>query len=188
MKLTVLINEVNKDIDDTLDTGDITGWINRGLDDLSPIAKHQKSTTISLVKDTKIYAVPSDLIAIAALIDETDNINPIEYSALQMRDYANRGYKRWGSDFIIQPTPSEAKTLTLYYHARLPHLTGDAEPVIPSEFHDLLVLYAVARARYMDEEEGLQLNAWAEYQRRKSEFAAYMAGTEQYQIQEIPWG
>lgn len=171
MKVSELIKEVNKDIYDKLQNGDIIGWLNRALDDLSPVSRYQKSQTISVVADQKDYALPTDMVELVYLVDEKQ---VFEYP---IHDMESSGYKIWGNTLTIQPTPAESKELTLYYYARLPHLTlfdQEAEPVIRSDFHDLLVLYAVAKAKYMDDEESLQVNAWNEYQLRKQQFAAEM--------------
>jgi hypothetical protein len=186
LKLSELIAEVNKDLDDTLSNADIIGWLNRCLDDLSPVANYPKSSTISTVKDQKEYALPSDLINTVLLIDEDKKL---EYPQVELRNYAYTGYKRWGANVTLQPTPSEVRTLSLYYHATLPKLVNpDDVPAIRSDFHDLLVLYAVAKAKYQDEEESMQLNAMSEYTARKEAFIAATQTKEAYTIQEVYWG
>jgi hypothetical protein len=185
MNLTELIAEVNKDIDDELSNAEITGWLNRALDDLSPYAKYQKLTTISLVPDQKQYALPNDLIRIIHLLDEN---KLIEYHLIPVNDLMSYGYKQWGNNIIFQPTPKENKDLTLYYHARLPHLVNASDiPAIPEEYHDLLVLYAVAKAKYQDEEESMQNNAMQEYFTRKDQFIAFMQTGEIYTVNEVYW-
>jgi hypothetical protein len=185
MNLSELIREVNKDIDDSLANIDVTGWINRALDDLSPYANYQKASTISLVADQKQYALPSDLIRIVHLLDE-DKL--VEYQQIPVNDLYSTGYKRWGNNIIIQPTPKENRDLTLYYQARLPHLVNaDDVPAIPEEYHDLLVLYAVAKAKYQDEEESMQNNAMQEYMMRKDQFIAFMQAGDVYTVNEVYW-
>lgn len=170
MNLTQLITEVNKDLADNLTQGTLLGWFNRCLDDLSPYAKYSQTSTISLVKDTKQYALPTDLIEIQYLID-TDK----ELHEINITDFYQTGYKKWGSNIIMQPTPTESKTLDLYYYATLPHLVNPGDiPTIREDFHDLLVLYAVAKARYKDEYTGedafLYTTEYQEYLTRKEEF------------------
>lgn len=185
MDLSQLIKEVNKDIDDSLPNADITQWLNRGLDDLTPYAKHQKYQAISLVEGQKNYVLPTDLYNIVYLMDENDNkrINLVQFD-----DFYSKGYKMWGKELIIQPIPKEDKELTLYYHARLPHLVNsDDIPAIPEEFHDLLVLYTVARAKYQDEEPEMMNSAYSEYLRRKDEFISFNQTGEVYTVQEVYW-
>jgi hypothetical protein len=86
----------------------------------------------------------------------------------------------WGNKLIIQPTPTEDKSYDIFYEAKLPHLeNAEDEPQIPTQFHDLFILYTVAKARYQDEEETLQMNVWQEYKKRKDEFISFMLETEQ---------
>lgn len=185
MDLTALQKEVNKDIDDSIDNVDITGWLNRALDDLTPYAKYQKSSTIALVKDTKSYTLPTDLNEVAHLLDETNNIL---YHQIGMNDFSSTGYKRWGTSLLFQPIPTENKNITLYFHARLPHLVNASDiPAIPEHFHDLLVLFAVAKAKYQDEEESMQQNAMQEYLIRKEQFMAFHQSGEVFSIQEVYW-
>lgn len=182
MKLSELIKEVNKDIDDQLPNADITGWLNRALDDLSPVAKYQKSITISLVKDQKDYVLPTDMNEIVHVIGD------VPLHDIPLTDNSSTGYKVWGNSLTIQPTPEESKEITLYYYANLPHLVNpDDVPAIRSDFHDLLVLYTVARAKYMDEEESMQQNAMSEYLNRKLEYVRSITETsnESYQVRLI---
>jgi hypothetical protein len=183
MNLKQLIAEVNKDIDDSLANADITGWLNRALDDLSPYAKLKKSAVLSLVPNQKQYTLPTDLMEIVHIFDGSLKMNRIP-----MDDFYSYGYKQWGNAIIIQPTPQETKNLDLYYHARLPHLVNpDDVPAIPEEYHDLLVLYAVAKAKYQDEEESMQVNAMNEYYARREQFITFNQVGEVYQIQEVYW-
>jgi hypothetical protein len=185
MKLSDLIKEVNKDIDDTLSNGEITGWLNRALDDLTPYAKYQEFQTISLISEQKEYSLPDNLITIAHLIDEESGK---VFNQIPMQDFSSIGYKKWGNKLLFQPLPKENQDISLYYHARLPHLVNpDDEPVIPIEFHDLLVLYAVAKAKYQDEEESMQNNAMQEYLMRKDQYISFNQSDETYMVQEVYW-
>jgi hypothetical protein len=166
MNLASLIKEVNKDIDDSLSNGDVTQWLNRALDDLTPVAKYKRSVTIPLIAGQTNYDLPSDFHKIELLMDV------YKLPEIPLEDHSSRGFKKWGNTLTIQPIPENKGVLTLYYYAKLPHLSNsDDEPVIPSHYHDLLVLYAVARAKYQDEEPEMQMNAWSEYQNKKREFA-----------------
>lgn len=167
MNLQELIKEVNKDIDDSLSNADITQWLNRALDDLTPVAKYKKTAVIPLFVGGSNYSLPTDLQEIELVMGEN------ELFEIPLKDRTSRGYKKWGDTITLQPTPDNDGELTLYYHAKLPHLkNNDDVPAIPSHYHDLLVLYTVARAKYQDEEPEMQMNAWSEYQAKRREFAA----------------
>lgn len=185
MKLSDLIKEVNKDIDDSLSNGEIIGWLNRALDDLTPYAKYQELQTISLISDQKEYSLPANIFEIVHLLDENSGIS---FNQIPMQDFSSTGYKKWGGKLIFQPIPKKNQAISLYYHARLPHLINpDDIPSIPEEFHDLLVLYAVSKAKYQDEEESMQNNAMQEYLMRKEQFIAFNQSGETYTVQEVYW-
>lgn len=167
MKLQELIKEVNKDIDDSLSNTEITQWFNRGLDDLTPVAKYKKTAIIPLLSGQDNYDLPTDFHKLELIIDDR------ELFEIPLKDRTSRGYKKWGNTLTIQPIPDNDGELTLYYYAKLPHLVNnDDEPVISSYYHDLLVLFAVAKAKYQDEEPEMQSIAWSEYLARKRDFAA----------------
>ncbi|WP_057766693.1 phage adaptor protein [Cytobacillus praedii] len=184
MKLSELIKEVNKDIDDSLSNAEITQWLNRGLDDLTPYVKHQKHQTYEVIADQSKYPLPTDLVNIVYLFDESNK----RVNLVQFDDFSSTGYKMWGNDLILQPTPKLDSEMNLYYHARLPRLVNpDDIPVLPEQYHDLLVLYAVAKAKYQDEELEMQSSAWSDYLRRKDEFITFNQSNEIYTIQEVYW-
>jgi hypothetical protein len=169
MNLQEIINEINKDIDDSLPNGDLIGWINRCIDDLSPHAQYQKSSSITLITNQKEYDLPSDYQRLVYLVNE------IPLNQVEMKDFASNGFKLWGNKLVIQPTPTQDGSLDLYYEAKIPHLVNlSDEPQIPSQFHDLFIFYTVARRQYQDDEEARQMNAMSEYNQRKNDFIKFM--------------
>lgn len=185
MNLNELIKEVNKDIDDSLPNADIIQWLNRGLDDLTPYAKHQKYESIQLTTGQKNYPLPSDLFRIVYLMDED---RQKRFTHIPFDDFSSNGYKIWGKELLFQPVPKEEKEISLYYHARLPRLVNsDDIPALPEEYHDLLVLYAVSKAKYQDEEPEMESIVLREYFRRKEEFISFNQSNEVYTVQEVYW-
>lgn len=179
MNLEQIINEVNKDLDDTLDNADIIGWVNRSIDDLTTHANYQKSAVISVIVGQKEYELPDDLVSIYQVFD-TDKALERVY------DTQSKGYRIWGNKLILQPAPDQNKEIDLYYFANLPHLKDPEDvPAFSSQFHDLLVLYAVGRAKYQDEEEGMQMNAISDYQERKRAFVNHYRLKEITAIQDV---
>jgi len=181
MDLGQIIDEINKDLDDEIDNAELIGWINRCMDDLSPIVKYQKSAIISKVIGQKEYSLPSDYMRVVQLVDGMNPMNEIP-----LRDTQSEGYKLWGNQLILQPTPTTTGNLDLYYEGKLPHLVNpDDEPQIPSPFHDLFILYTVAKRQYQDEEENMQMNAWSGFQSRKGELIAFYRKTKIIPIQDV---
>ena len=56
MNLQELILQVNRDVDDIFENGDIQHWLNRALDDITPIARIEKKATL-----TYPYKLPNDV-------------------------------------------------------------------------------------------------------------------------------
>lgn len=151
MNLQQIVNAVNKDIDDQLSFGDIQGWVNQCLNDLSSIAKYEKKATFT----GKAFTLPSDCVEINS-IKENGYIVP---------------YERWGNEITL----SETKTVDLYYYGELPELNNVNDiPQIPKAYHSLLVLYGVAKAKYQDDETEAQKIAWSEYLNKLEEFKSYI--------------
>lgn len=181
MNLENIIEEINKDADDTLDNAEIIGWVNRCLDDLSPYSNYQKSTVISVVSGQKEYELPSDVISIFQLVDR-NRVLP----QLPVSNYQREGYKVWGDKIILQPTPEEDKELELFYYATLPRLQNMEDvPAFHSQFHELLIYYTLAKFNFQDEEEDKQMNAWSDYAARKDDFIRYYRRKEIIPIQDV---
>lgn len=171
VNLEEIIEEINKDADDTLDNSEVIGWINRGLDDLTILAKYQRVATVMVISGQKEYELPSDLVSLKHVVMNGKLLKEIPIGE------SKEGYKLW-EQLILQPTPTEDAQIELYYYATLPRVIEMTDvPKIPSLFHDLLVYYTLAKYNFREEEETIQLNAWNDYLNRKTEFARYMNRT-----------
>lgn len=166
MNLSELIEEVNKDLDDSLDNGDVTGWINRALDDLTPITKKEAKAVIGIAAS---MALPEDLFELSLLLTDEGELYP-----LTLRDKTSKGYKVWGNELTLQNGPSEGD-IELYYYKCLAHLEEDEDtPEIDPSYHDLLILYAVAHSQYAEEEPERQIDAMNRYLARKREYESFI--------------
>jgi hypothetical protein len=171
MNLQEIIDEVNKNVDDELDNIDVIGWVNRCIDDLTPVARYQKIYPITTQDGVNTYSLPSDLTKIVQLTDNTCTLSP-----LNMSDLKRNGYKVFANQLILQPTPDDARQLTLYYEGNLPYLENmDDVPVIHQSFHDLFVLYAMLKFMYKDDEAARKADAQSEYIARKRDFVRFMS-------------
>jgi hypothetical protein len=161
MNLEQIINEINKDLDDTQNNGDLIGWINRCMDDLSPIAKKEGKKTAE-VSPLNAYELPKDVMEVVSVI-----VNKEEYDRTQ--------YIVWGNVLSLT-TELDSGTIDLYYYRRLVNLTGatDEIPEIEPSFHDLFVLYTIAHQQFMEDEPERELDAMERYRKRKSEYEAFM--------------
>jgi hypothetical protein len=169
MNLKDIRAEVNKDIDDQLNNADINGWVNRALDDLTPFAQFKKKTIITLTNGVTDYTLPDDFMDVVNVKVDCG------LRRLPLNDFDSSGYKVIGNTLSLQNTNTNSLILELIYIATLPHLLNDDDvPMIPANFHHLLVLYAVAKAKYADEEQGMQMSAMNEYESRKNDFIRFV--------------
>jgi hypothetical protein len=168
MNLEQIIEEINKDIDDTIDNTDLIGWINRCVDDISPIAKNQGKQVVEITS-INAYELPDDLEELVLVM-----VNGEPYESVSISDTTSSGYKVWENVLSLQKGP-ESGQIELFYHGRLNHLEESEDiPSIDAAFHDLFILYTVGHQQFADDEPERQNDALTRYYRRKNEFEALM--------------
>jgi hypothetical protein len=168
MNLEQIIEEINKDLDDTLDHADIIGWVNRCVDDLSIITK-KEDKKLADISSLNAYELPEDLLEMVLVL-----VNNEEYDPIYLGDTTSKGYKVWGNVLSLIDGP-DSGAIELYYYKRLPYLVNVEDvPEIDKAFHDLFVLYTVAHNQFMEEETERQMDALNRYMSRKREFDAFM--------------
>lgn len=173
MKLSEIIKQVNRDVDESYSNADITEWINRGLDDLTPIAKKQAKTTYTITSANS-YALPSDLHKVDFVLVKTDATT--EYDPLSQRDTESTGYKMWGGNLSLQNGPTGG-SIDLYYYKRLKQLTTtniDEEPEIEKEYHDLLIFFAIGNMQFKEEDYDDRPDMLQRYALRKAEYEKFI--------------
>lgn len=142
--------------DDDLTDAEVTNWLMESLVDLAPIMRREAKTTINLVKDKADYTsadgLPTDLMTpFAARLDTEDEV----ISEIPVGDFLSDGFKWWNDTLTMQPTPSEARTLTLWYYrwpTILTYLQTSSQMDIMEQFQHLPILYAAAKTQQRDEE------------------------------------
>jgi hypothetical protein len=168
MNLEQITDEINKDLDDTVDSEDVLGWINRCVDDLSPIAKQESKQTIEITT-TNSYELPEDLGELVLVL-----VNGEPYEAVVIGDSTSIGYQLWGKSLSLR-NGAESGQIELFYYQRLAHLAETEDvPAIDEAFHDLFILYTVGHHQFADDEVERQNDALSRYYRRKNEFEAFM--------------
>lgn len=173
MDLSQIIKQVNRDVDDAYSNADITDWVNRCLDELTPLAKKEASTVLTITS-TNSYDLPADLFQVAMVL-----VNNDQYDYVPFQDRNTKGYRLWANQLFIQPNLDISEALTgeieLYYYKKFTHLVNPEEiPELEEPFHDLLVLYASAMSQYMDSLPEKQTDALNRYYARKQEYADYI--------------
>lgn len=167
MNLEQIIEEINRDIDDSLEVDELLGWVNRCMDDLSPVAK-KESKIVYDISETNAYELPSDWMGTVLVM-----VNGKQYEAVPLND-TSAGYKVWGNVLSLQNGPSDGQ-IELYYYRRLAHLEKMEDvPEIEPSYHDLFVLYTVAHHQFMDDELEREGDAITRYNARRQEFQVFM--------------
>lgn len=169
MNLKEIVKQVNTDVEEEYEASTIVDWVNRCLDDLTPIAKMEAYQSIS-IDGGNSYPLPADYHRTAELL-----VNDYPWPERPLSDRATTGYKKWAGKLSLQGSVPGSGTIDLYYYRRLVHLSTaqtDAEPEIESEFHDLLVLYATGKLQFTEEEYD-RPDAMSLYEQRKQDYRSY---------------
>jgi hypothetical protein len=167
MKLSEIMTQVGRDIDDDYNLDDIKDWVNRCLDDLTPIANKQ-SLLLTDVNSDNAYDLPDDLYEIAFV-----KVNDEIFEAVSFRDDTSKGYKRWENTVYLQPAV-DTGTMELYYYRKLNHVEeADDIPDLEPEYHDLFIFYCLGNAQFYDEDYEYRPDSNLRYENRKKEYILF---------------
>jgi hypothetical protein len=170
MKISEIITQVNGDVEEEYDATTIIGWVNRALDDLTPVAKKEalKSYTIDTMNG---YALPTDLHMPAVTL-----VNGLPWRELPITDSNSTGFTAWGGTLSLRGSSiPDSGTIDYYYYRRLAHLNStdmNAEPELETEFHDLLIHFAAGMIQFTEEEYD-RPDAMAKYNDRKKAYTDF---------------
>lgn len=175
MILSNIVAQINRDIDEEYDFGDILQWINRCSDDLTPIAQIQasQSYTISSVDDSFTFP-PTRHKDFTMKVTDSQDCKTF-YGPVKITDTQSRGYVAWGNSFTLQNGPT-AGTITYYYYQKIAQMAStdlNVEMQIDSEFHDLYILYGRAQIQFTEEDQKSNSDredSMSMYLARKKEF------------------
>ncbi len=169
MKLSDIVTQVNGDVEEEYDATTILQWVNRCLDELTPIAK--KEAYISYPIDVlNSYTMPTDFHKSAEFL-----VNDYPWLEKPLSDRNSTGYKKWAGKLSLQGAMPDSGTIDMYYYRRLLHVDAanmSAEPELEPEYHDLLVHFAVGMIQFTEEEYD-RPDAMAKYNQRKSDYEAF---------------
>ncbi|WP_420973743.1 hypothetical protein [Bacillus thuringiensis] len=162
MNLQELILQVNRDVDDMFENGDIQHWLNRALDDITPIARIEKRATLEYP-----YTLPNDVQDIERVM-QTNKVFP----RIPVGEENQQGYWVWGNELVI--LGGNQQPIEIYYYKKLCHLKGMEDvPEIDSPYHDLLILYAVGQLQFMDGDYADRPDRMQRYQERRQQYAVF---------------
>ena len=162
MNLQELILQVNRDVDDMFENGDIQHWLNRALDDITPIARIEKKVTL-----TYPYTLPNDVQDMERVM-QTNKVFP----RIPVGEEHQQGYWVWGNELMLQG--GNQQPIEVYYYKKLCHLKGMEDiPEIDSPYHDLLILYAVGQLQFMDGDYADRPDRMQRYEQRRQQYAVF---------------
>lgn len=168
MKLSDIVRQVNRDIDDEYDLADIKDWVNRCLDDISPISRKEAKTSFT-IDLTNAYELPTDISNIYLLMVNGEKCEPIA-----IEDIYSQGYTIWDNALSLKSGPDTGQ-IDLYYYRKLKHVDlADDEPEIEQEFHDLFVFYCLGNMQFYDEDYDTRPDSFNRYNARKNEYGLFM--------------
>lgn len=132
----------------------------------------QTTNTFSTVLGDNTYTVPSDYLSWVDLYD-VNNQQSLATMTIEDLDASDPtvfgqpvSFLVYGDQITLDPVPDGVYNLSLRYR-KLPATlaTGNDTPVIPAEYHPLLISYALSRC-YRSEEDYDAMNIhWGEFQR-----------------------
>jgi len=112
----------------------------------------EKRVTTTMVVGQALYQLPSDLLAIYDLRDNTvkRKIRRSHYRKFDNIDYDVAGdpthYIRFGNYIQLTPVPTSANTLQLRYCKNINKMVNDTDtPTLPAPWHEAIMLGAEAR-------------------------------------------
>lgn len=153
-------DEVNEPTEGFWKDAEIKRWLNRANRELTRAYRLEATTpqTIDTVDGTESYALASDfgMPIKVEIVDDTDDWRPLRraqpWERIDGKDEPGAYYITEGRLYLI-PKPDAAYEIRVWYFRSAPQLSLDADkPVIPEDYHDLLVDYAVARAKQKDDD------------------------------------
>lgn len=175
MQLSELITRVRKQLGDETSAehsdSDIVGWINEAqLDIARKTETLQSHSQIDNIEDEECYGVPADFIKLRRVTYNGVLLKPTTLEKLDSF-YPNRDkdgpvtgvaayYYVWANKLYLYPAPEEAGTglLDIWYTRAPIDLSAtapSASPEIPIHFHRDLVVFAVAKGKEAQEEQGI---------------------------------
>jgi hypothetical protein len=169
VKLKDIISQVNGDVEEEYDAATIIGWVNRALDDLTPVAKVEAYVSYP-IDGTNSYTIPTDYHKGAETL-----VNDCPWQEKPLSDRKSTGYKIWAGKLSLQGMVPDSGTIDMYYYRRLNHMSTsdmDQEPELEPEYHDLLVHYAAGMIQFVEEEYD-RPDAMSKYNARKEEYMAH---------------
>lgn len=155
----------------------VKNWLNEAqsrIARLFELPDLYQTTTITTVVNQHTYTLPS----LIRLNGVTNASSPSELTYVEDPadiTYSNQSgqnlgepqyYTFSGSSLILSPIPDAVYTLTLDFYGSPSTLTGDSDnSVLPSDYHDVMISYALSRAYRSEDDPQMSQFFYAEFMR-----------------------
>lgn len=177
MTVAELINLARTQTQEAYDDSTWIGYVNLALDDLTPVAK------VLWVK-AGVPVVWSGSNGTVTIVANADLANGYEFlsvwhegssGARQLRrlptfDDVSEGWKLTATQILLQNISGAqaSDTIRVEYYRKLAHVVSTSDDIetvsgLPSEYHNLVLLYCIAKARQREEELDTKTDAYNEY-------------------------
>lgn len=179
MQFSALKTEVTNHQLPSTATSRIENWLNDGLRYVvrhTALPDYETSASLVSVAGTATIALPSDFgvalklqdTAIYDVLERTTRDEFLQYNtSVRGRPFK---YALYGSNIQLYPTPNAVYSYTLLYRKVPVAMSADADtPAFPSEYHHLLIDYALHRAWRAHEDEKRADYYWQEFRRELNE-------------------
>ena len=181
MLVSDIIRKAELQADESYETSDWIDFINAGLDDMTPVIKLLKSKSgvvVTLSSGNGSVTISSD----ADLAKAHEFINVFftptagvqeQLKLLPYKDNYSKGWKLTSATIDYQNCGSSSGTSKIDYYQKLQHvslLTDDLATVagLPEQYHELVVLFCVARSQAKEEELSDKQDVYSEYLGKKN--------------------
>jgi hypothetical protein len=156
----------------------VKNWLNEAQSRIARLLELPSlyaTSTISAVNGTDTYNLPSDVIRINGVTNAT---SPLELTYVEDPadiNYSNQNgqnlgepqyYAFTGTSLRLSPVPNAAYTLTLDYYKAPSALAADGDTSsLPSDYHDVMISYALSRAYRSEDDMQMSQFFYAEFMR-----------------------
>ena len=150
-------SEISEPTPGFVSEAEINDWLNFANSDLTIAAgiEATSSQSIATVNGTESYPLASD-VGLVEQVELVNNADPTTFTILSPISLSDRvdgkgspvGWYVIGSNLYLAPLPDAAYTLRVWYSRVGVTLVADSDtPIIPSQYHILLKLYAISQAK-----------------------------------------
>lgn len=181
-EIATLVRQQTEQSTTTYNDSTILGYINRALDDLTPVAKmlmSKSGITLTITGGNASISISgdADLVTAHEFVDVyfTPSGGVEEWlRRLRYSDLTSRGWKRDTTAIKLQNLGAASGTARVDYYKRLANLTAiENTPELPQEYHFLLVLFCCARIQEREGSFAFKRDFTQEYLVGKQNFAAH---------------